>query len=251
MFAQATTRARPRSGARAAAQPLRTRRPQVGVAAGWNFAATPTFAPTRRCSGSPWSGVEMPRRCAACEQDEQSARRVDSGSTDESLEYPRQEGSEAADPGFTPAPAPPVFPPNPPPPGNPAPAADCCTAALNAGLDRGDWGGIICCNNVKRACVWQSNINRTVTNSTAQGIVGGCVLVHEQTHLNQVDCTGAAVERPNFKPGVDPKQAECNAYQAEASCYANNIGNCGADADCKTQVQAQWDFAKQQIRKYC
>ena len=263
MFALATTRARPGTRIRSSAlHPARARPPQrkqpdpvaatnAVAPARWNFATIPTFSPSRGVKpGAGASGWQRPQRCAACEQDETS-HRIPSDSMDNALQYPRQEGSDAMDAGFTPAPAPPVFPPQPSPPPAPAPAANCCADALSAGLDGGDWGGIICCNNVKKACVWQSNINKKVTNSSAQSIVGGCVLAHERTHLNQVDCTGAKLERPPFKPGVDPNAAECNAYKTEASCYDNNISKCGGDADCTAQVQTEWDFAKKQIAKYC
>jgi hypothetical protein len=212
---------------------------------------------SRRAAGSASRHANVPNRCSAC-QEEETSRRLSSDSDEDVIDFPRQDPSDdgsSPTPAFdappTPAPAPGVFPPSPPPPGPVAPAADCCTQALNKGLDKGDWGGIICCNNSKSTCVWTSNINKTVTNATAQGIVAGCVQVHEDTHLNQVDCTGAAVERPNFKPGVDPKAAECNAYKAELACYNANIGNCGTDADCTKQVQKESDFAKKQIKKFC
>jgi hypothetical protein len=198
------------------------------------------------------SGSEVPHRCAACasQVEDEAPLRVDSDNEDDSLPYPRavEDGDAAAsysDAG-TPAPAPPVFPPNPP-----APAASCCDQALNKKLDKGDWGGIICCKNKKNVCVWQSNINKKVKNSKAQGIVGKCVREHEKTHVDQVDCTGADVERPPFKKGVDPKQAECDAYKVEAQCYKDTIDKCGTDSDCKKEVQHEWDFAKKQIKKYC
>jgi hypothetical protein len=167
--------------------------------------------------------------------------RIASDSDDNMLDFPRQAPSDAP-PG--PAPAGPAAPPA-------APAADCCTKAQNAGLDSGDYGGIICCKNAKSVCVWQSNINRVVANAKAQPIVAGCVRVHEATHRNQVDCTGADVERPNFRAGVDPNAAECAAYTVEVPCYENNIGRCGTDADCRSQVQSELDFAKSQKAKFC
>jgi hypothetical protein len=69
-----------------------------------------------------------------------AAAPIDSDSADKSLDHPRQAGSEPEWTGPPATPTPPVFRPNLPPPGNTA--TDCCTHALNAGLDRGDWGGI-------------------------------------------------------------------------------------------------------------
>lgn len=223
-----------RSGARGTRTPGQRRTAAPGVSRQLDLARIANRARQSEAASAP-------KRCSACEE-ESKPQRIGSDSTDDSLDFPREVNS------FTPAPAPPVSPPNPPPP---APAASCCDQALSAGLDQGDYGGIICCNNVKHVCVWQANINRNVTNPTAQGIVGECVRVHEATHVNQVDCTGAALERPPFRPGVDPNKAECNAYRAEAACYASKIGGCGTDAACRSQVQDEWDFAKRQIAKYC
>ncbi len=99
--------------------------------------------------------------------------------------------------------------------------------------------------------MWTANINRTVTNPTAQRIVAQCVRVHEATHRDQVDCTGADVERPNFRSGVDPNASECTAYSAEVPCYESHIDECGTDATCRSQVQQELDFARRQKRRYC
>jgi hypothetical protein len=193
-------------------------------------------------SASTMTNSNPPRRCTSCQTEEGVPHRLASDSEDEMLEFPRQTPPDSLS---TPAPAAPAFPPSPPPP------VDCCTQALNAGLDQGDYGGIICCNNAKSVCVWQPNINRVVTNATAQSIVAGCVRVHEATHVNQVDCTGAPVERPSFRQGVDPNASECAAYRVEVPCYQNNIGQCGTDADCRSQVQSELDFARKQVKRFC
>jgi hypothetical protein len=208
----------------------------------YNFLMIPVHAPGARTGDRPGErSFLMPHRCGACEAEDQEPLRVASDNDDDSLPYPRAEG-------HTPAPAPPVFPPNPPPP---VTEATCCDKALQQGLDGGDYGGIICCKNRRNVCVWQSNINKTVTNSKAQKIVGKCVRAHEKTHKDQVECTGADVERPPFKPGVDPKKAECDAYKVEVQCYKDSIDDCNTDSDCRKQVQKEWDFAKKQIKKYC
>ena len=127
----------------------------------------------------------------------------------------------------------------------------CCARAQAAGLDGGDYGGIICCNGVKHNCVWQSNINANVSNATARRIVAACVRRHEATHLSDVDCTGAALERPPFKAGKNPNREECAAYRVESRCYRNRIGGCGKNRACRRQVRSEWRFARQQIRALC
>ncbi len=129
------------------------------------------------------------------------------------------------------------------------PAGDCCSAALAAGLDGGDFGGVICCNNTKHACVWSSNI--PAGNATARGVIAGCVGEHEAVHLNHVDCTGAALERPPFKPGISPADGECAAYLVEIACYQRRIGECGCDAACRAEVQHELDFACTQAAANC
>jgi hypothetical protein len=212
----------------------------------------------------------MPHRCAACE-DEAKAHRVADDNPDTKYLFPRQPG--VGDPGSggqaTPTPVPATAPTTPEAPvaapgatADPAPMKDggaagpgsagsCCDAALARGLDGGDFGGIICCNGSKFACVWQSNINRRVLNAAARPIVERCVRVHETTHLGQVDCTGAALERPNFRAGVDPDASECAAFRAEVQCYNVRLADCGADAECRNQVTTQLDFAQRERTRLC
>lgn len=127
----------------------------------------------------------------------------------------------------------------------------CCSSALSSGLDSGDYGGIVCCNNVKHSCVWYRNINRRVRNAAARTIVAHCVRVHENTHLNDVDCTGAAVERPGWRADRVANAEECTAYRAEVACYNRRIRNCGDDADCKRDVRRERRFARSQINVLC
>jgi hypothetical protein len=140
-----------------------------------------------------------------------------------------------------------------PPPGPtvvPAlPAGDCCAAAQTAGLDRTDLGGVICCNNVKHACVWHAKIR--TTDATARSIIAGCIGAHEAVHLDHVDCTGAAVERPPFRADVNPDAGECAAYQVEVICYSNRIDECGTNATCLADVTRELSFAIRQVGRHC
>ena len=117
-----------------------------------------------------------------------------------------------------------------------APEPSCCDKAFSAGLAGTDYGGVICCKNVKHSCVWPSNMSSALTNAKAKSISIDCARVHEDTHHDDIDCTGADVERPSFKAGKDPKAEECKAYKAEVACFDAHLADCGDDADCKKQI---------------
>ena len=119
------------------------------------------------------------------------------------------------------------------------PAPSCCDQAFSMGLAASDYGGVICCNNVKHSCVWPSNMSSALTNATARSISIGCARVHEDTHHDDVDCTGAAVERPGFKAGKNARAEECTAYRAEVACFDARLNDCGSDATCRSQIQAR------------
>jgi hypothetical protein len=187
-----------------------------------------------------------PRRCPACEE-EGKPHRVASDNPDSELLFPRQPGTDAG----APAPTGPIAAPGATPQAGGGSAGDCCSAALAQHLDQGDLGGIICCNGTKIACVWQANLNREVSDAASRPIVERCVRVHESTHLGQVDCTGAAVERPNFRAGVDANASECAAYRAEIQCYNARINDCGTDTGCRNAVTTELAFAQRQRTAFC
>jgi len=120
-----------------------------------------------------------------------------------------------------------------------APAPSCCDQAFAKGLAASDYGGVICCNNVKHSCVWPSNMSSALTNAKARAISIDCARVHEDTHHDDVDCTGAGVERPAFKAGKNAKAEECIAYKAEVACFDAHLADCGDEATCKSQIQAR------------
>ncbi|SRR6266436_3899301 len=129
--------------------------------------------------------------------------------------------------------------------------ASCCDRAFSAGLAGTDYGGVICCTNVKNSCVWPSNFSAALTNATARTIAATCALAHEDTHHDDIDCTGAAVERPGFKAGKNARAEECTAYRAEAACLTNHFGDCGGDATCTSQTTSRRDTKKQQAADNC
>jgi hypothetical protein len=119
-----------------------------------------------------------------------------------------------------------------------APPASCCDQAIAGGLMRSDYGAVICCNNVKHSCVHPANFSG-LSNATARSIATGCAREHEDTHQHSVDCTGAAVERPNWRAGENIRAGECTAYRAESACLTRRLPDCGSDAECTTQINAR------------
>jgi hypothetical protein len=120
-----------------------------------------------------------------------------------------------------------------------APSPSCCDQAFAKGLAASDYGGVICCKNVKHSCVWPSNMSSALTNARARSISIDCARVHEDTHHDDIDCTGAEVERPGFKAGKNARAEECIAYRAEVACFDAHLTDCSGDAACESQIRAR------------
>ena len=88
-----------------------------------------------------------------------------------------------------------------------------CAEARQNGLDRGDYGGVVCKNGTKHFCVWApSTLN--------QGILY-CLGQHERDHEDDIDCPNDncnVVSRPGWKTGKDPAVEEQHAYCLELNC---------------------------------
>jgi hypothetical protein len=114
--------------------------------------------------------------------------------------------------------------------GNPVPRftdAQCCATQAFAG------GFVVCCNGNKLACAGSSFTGRVALTA--------CVLEHEREHYKHIDCPGGAQQcdttRPNFRPGEDTNQDECDAYRIENTCLQNY--DCAGDATCQADVAAR------------
>jgi hypothetical protein len=188
----------------------------------------------------------VPRACAECEQ-EKAPHSLSDDNFDTDLPFPRALGTPEGDP----APAPPIPEGPTATPMDGGTTADCCESARTQHLDRGDYGGIICCNGTKKTCVWQANIDASTASANARSILGRCIGEHESTHLGQVDCTGAAVERPNFRAGVDANASECVAYRTEGECLTAHKSECGDDTVCQERIARRITFTQQQRVKFC
>jgi hypothetical protein len=94
-------------------------------------------------------------------------------------------------------------------------------------------------------------MSAALTNAKAKSISIDCARVHEDTHHDDIDCTGAAVERPGFKAGKNARAEECIAYKAEVACFDAHLVDCGDDADCKTQIRDRRATKKGQADANC
>jgi hypothetical protein len=90
-----------------------------------------------------------------------------------------------------------------------------------------------------------------LTNGQARTIATVCARLHEDTHHDDIDCTGAAMERPNFKAGKDPRAEECTAYTTEVACLTSHLADCGADAECTRQITDRREVKRGQARSNC
>ena len=123
----------------------------------------------------------------------------------------------------------------------------CCSDAQKIGLDKlwnllGDIGGVICCDGRKVTCFWGSS----VLNTTFDRIFKNCVLAHEASHMSDFgDCPNKipSLDRPPFKPGVDFRKAECDAYAISISCLFASISSCDTPR-CRALVVDEYNRSK-------
>jgi RHS repeat-associated protein len=124
---------------------------------------------------------------------------------------------------------------------NPCEEAYRLGLAWNPDRQRDDWGGIVCCQGKKFACVWANerdpNFPKT---TTAQGIVLECADLHEGLHLPDVRCPCIWNWGWLTRGGVPGKKAanasECRAFKAELDCLNGSKGSCGGDPACESEV---------------
>ena len=92
-----------------------------------------------------------------------------------------------------------------------------CAEAKAKGLDKGDWGGVVCKKGRKHYCIW-----------TPRGTHSGidyCIGQHERDHEDDVDCPKCCAEsvtRPEWKPGKNANEEECSAWKATLDCLNKN-----------------------------
>jgi hypothetical protein len=66
-----------------------------------------------------------------------------------------------------------------------------------------------------------------------------CATEHETDHLQDVNCRGCELYRPNFRLFVSQRRAECRATNVELACVARNIPRCGGNPTCLEGLEAR------------
>jgi hypothetical protein len=96
-------------------------------------------------------------------------------------------------------------------------------------------GGVVCCAGKKYACAWAADKE---VNPTAKAIVGRCVMEHERTHLDDVNCPcSSSVTRPGmFKTGWRYYWEEMIGTATSLSCFESALPECGDDQECATSI---------------
>ncbi|MEO8497259.1 MAG: RHS repeat-associated core domain-containing protein, partial [Planctomycetota bacterium] len=132
-------------------------------------------------------------------------------------------------------------------------AQECCTEAVKKGEDRGDIGGIICCDGIPVQCLFR--YPKGLDNPKTKEITKTCVLKHERDHLDDIrecdkndPCKRAVfrIRTQDFK-----NEAECYGHLVEFECLKAMKSLCGADAECHEQVQGRIDYVHGEAVKYC
>jgi len=127
---------------------------------------------------------------------------------------------------------------------------DPCGDAKKNGLDKGDSGGVICCQGQMYLCVWKPG---QATNTKAVAIVTACITAHERDHLEDITCPKiwcyGFPTRPPFKKGKDSNSEECSAYKIELGCLQTSRSQCGGDPQCEQEVDAEIAVVSNEIAK--
>lgn len=114
--------------------------------------------------------------------------------------------------------------------------AECCaddSVTGNPVSSAGTNGWVVCCNGAKTVC------NKPYPPSyPLNDVLSACDREHEAQHFGDIDCPSGSDEcdtsRPNFKPGRDPQEAECDAYTVTIQCLRNH--NCMGVQACQDNI---------------
>jgi hypothetical protein len=117
-----------------------------------------------------------------------------------------------------------------------------CAFAKSRGDDRGDGGGVVCCNGRKHVCDWQPRGIRTGLRD--------CSAVHERDHLDDIVCPRSGYWRSPFRPGKDRDTEECHAYTIEIQCLIDKKRKEGGGLTGASKVWCYNDY-DDRIRQLC
>lgn len=134
-----------------------------------------------------------------------------------------------------------------------------CKLAQELGLVRsGDVAGVICYKGIPCPCVWQPGGGSKPTHPVAKVIVYFCTMLHEVTHLPDVECKEPKVcywagTKPRIpRDFIEGADSECKAYRAHWGCL-QVLGAllCGNDTECGKQVMAEAAMVQNQVENWC
>ena len=77
---------------------------------------------------------------------------------------------------------------------------------------------MICCDGLRIACY--------IGPAGQPDYVRDCILAHESTHGNDIDCPKRGISREFFKPGKVERVEECEGYLREMLCLRGKKGYC-------------------------
>lgn len=124
-----------------------------------------------------------------------------------------------------------------------------------AGCDKGDIGGVICCNGKTVTCIW------IPATGPGSNLINECFEAHEKDHFDDITCDGCGkgqICRPPFKKGKNPNDEECSAYKKEIACYNKNKKKCSDKSltpqqqkDCRAAIDYWLKDACDQALTFC
>ena len=119
----------------------------------------------------------------------------------------------------------------------------CCAAALAAGLNGSDGGGVICCDGREVSCAW----NVQQLGDPSDKFIEDCMLLHEDSHHGAQPCIPICpgLARWTNWPLWNVDWEECNAYRIEFQCLKSKWKQCTTPF-CRQRIDAR----KSQIFTY-
>lgn len=130
-----------------------------------------------------------------------------------------------------------------------------CGLAKAMGLDRGDYGGVICCAGRQYACVWTpggrfgSSYPPHIRDMLAE-----CQRQHEENHIrgNQIECGCSPYpSRPPYKDPSRKPEFECAAFREQLGCMQSARASCNGAFDCELLMDIEIRLVEQRIADTC
>jgi RHS repeat-associated protein len=118
----------------------------------------------------------------------------------------------------------------------------CCQVILPSVINspRIDFGFIVCCDGRWCACDTRDTWGH-ILNTRSREIIATCVNRHEQSHFGD-DPRPCECNKPVFRGQSRRDENDwnkCRGYHTEYACLGRLIGLCGADENCRRDVEAR------------